>query len=81
MKENLMEMLFQCREAFSSDNEPLGTIKEHEVDIMLNAERPYPPLLRIPAFPASPRDRESLKAHINELMKLGVLQKLETMRK
>ncbi|MBW0562706.1 hypothetical protein O181_102421 [Austropuccinia psidii MF-1] len=27
-------------------NEPLGAIKGHEVDIMLNAERTYPPLLR-----------------------------------
>ncbi|MBW0530445.1 hypothetical protein O181_070160 [Austropuccinia psidii MF-1] len=40
MKEELIEILFQYREAFSSDNEPLGAIKGHEVDIMLNVERP-----------------------------------------
>ncbi|MBW0548846.1 hypothetical protein O181_088561 [Austropuccinia psidii MF-1] len=76
MKEELIEILFQYREAFASDNEPLGAIKGHEMDIMLNVERPYPPLLRRPAYPASPRAREALESHINELMKLGVLRKV-----
>ncbi|MBW0526606.1 hypothetical protein O181_066321 [Austropuccinia psidii MF-1] len=49
-------------------------IKGHEVDIMLNVERPYPPLFRGPAYPASPRPIEPLKTHIDELMKLGVLR-------
>ncbi|MBW0577396.1 hypothetical protein O181_117111 [Austropuccinia psidii MF-1] len=70
MKEELIEILFQYREAFASDNEPLGAIKGHEV------ERPYPPLLRRPAYPASPRAREALKSHINELMKLGALRNI-----
>ncbi|MBW0590318.1 hypothetical protein O181_130033 [Austropuccinia psidii MF-1] len=76
MKEELGEILFQYREAFASDNEPLGTIKVHEVQIMLNVERPYRPLLRRPAYPASPRAREALENHINDLMKLGVLRKV-----
>ncbi|MBW0567658.1 hypothetical protein O181_107373 [Austropuccinia psidii MF-1] len=76
MKEEFIEILFQYREAFASDNEPLGAIKGHEVDIMLNVERPYPPLLRIPAYPASPRAREALESHINELIKLGILRKV-----
>ncbi|MBW0558512.1 hypothetical protein O181_098227 [Austropuccinia psidii MF-1] len=75
MKEALIEILFQYREAFASDNEPLRAIKGHEVDIMLYVERPYPPLLRIPAYSASPRGREALESHINELMKMGVLRK------
>ncbi|MBW0505253.1 hypothetical protein O181_044968 [Austropuccinia psidii MF-1] len=58
--------------AFASDNEPLGAIKGHEVDNIINGERPYPPLLRRPAYPARPRAREALESHINELMKLGV---------
>ncbi|MBW0518087.1 hypothetical protein O181_057802 [Austropuccinia psidii MF-1] len=69
-----MEILFQYKEAFASDNEPLGAIKGHEMDIILNVEIPYPPLLR-PAYPTSPRAREALEAHIDELMKLGVLRK------
>ncbi|MBW0549420.1 hypothetical protein O181_089135 [Austropuccinia psidii MF-1] len=75
MKEELIEILFQYKGAFASD-EPLGAIKCHELDILLNVERPYPPLLRRPAYPASPSAREALEAHIDELMKLGVLGKV-----
>ncbi|MBW0529209.1 hypothetical protein O181_068924 [Austropuccinia psidii MF-1] len=75
MKEELIEILFKYREAFSYDNEPLGAIKGHEVDIMLNVERPYPQLLRRPAYLASPRAREALETHIDELMRLGALRK------
>ncbi|MBW0513786.1 hypothetical protein O181_053501 [Austropuccinia psidii MF-1] len=73
IKEELIEILFQYREAFASDNEPLGAVKGHAVDIRLNVKRPYPPLLRRPAYPASTRAKEALESHINELMKLGVL--------
>ncbi|MBW0538828.1 hypothetical protein O181_078543 [Austropuccinia psidii MF-1] len=75
MKEELIEILFQYRDAFASDNEPLGAIKGHEVDIILTVKRPYLPLLRRPAYPTSPRATEPLESHINELMKLGVLRK------
>ncbi|MBW0540427.1 hypothetical protein O181_080142 [Austropuccinia psidii MF-1] len=74
IKEELIESLFQYREDFSSENEPIGAIKGHEVDIILNVERLYPPLLRRPAYPASPGAREALESCINELMKLGVLR-------
>ncbi|MBW0471567.1 hypothetical protein O181_011282 [Austropuccinia psidii MF-1] len=74
MKEDLLERLFQYREAFPSDNEPLWAIKGHEVEMMLNVERPYPSLLRRPAYTASLRAREELETHINELMKLGALR-------
>ncbi|MBW0531318.1 hypothetical protein O181_071033 [Austropuccinia psidii MF-1] len=53
-----------------------GTIKEHEVDININIDRPYPPVLRRPAYPASPRAREAFQKHIQELIQLGVLSKL-----
>ncbi|MBW0497209.1 hypothetical protein O181_036924 [Austropuccinia psidii MF-1] len=74
MKEELIEILFQYREVFSSNNETLGAIKDHEVDIMLNVERPYPPLSRRPAYPDNPRATESMETHIDDLMKLGVLR-------
>ncbi|MBW0515417.1 hypothetical protein O181_055132 [Austropuccinia psidii MF-1] len=76
MKQELIEILFQFREAFASDNEPLVAIKGHEVYIMLNVGRPYPPLLRRPAYLASPRAREALESHIDELVKLGALRKV-----
>ncbi|MBW0505897.1 hypothetical protein O181_045612 [Austropuccinia psidii MF-1] len=43
---------------------------------MIDVERPYPPLLRRLAYPASPRARKALETHINERMKLGVPRKI-----
>ncbi|MBW0491931.1 hypothetical protein O181_031646 [Austropuccinia psidii MF-1] len=77
MKGELIEILVQYREAFASDNKPLGAIKGQEVAIMLNVERLHPPLLRIPADPASPKAREALESHINELMRLGFLRNVQ----
>ncbi|MBW0516702.1 hypothetical protein O181_056417 [Austropuccinia psidii MF-1] len=76
MKEKLIDLLFKYKNAFATDKEPLGTIIGHEVDIILNVEKPYPPLLRRPAYPASPRAREALEVHIKELIDLGVLRKV-----
>ncbi|MBW0580687.1 hypothetical protein O181_120402 [Austropuccinia psidii MF-1] len=38
-------------------------------------ERPYPPLLRSPAYPASPKLRGAVEIHIKELLDLGVIRK------
>ncbi|MBW0507665.1 hypothetical protein O181_047380 [Austropuccinia psidii MF-1] len=76
MKEKLIDLLFKYKNPFALDKEPLGAIIGHEVDIILNVEKPYPPLLRIPAYLASPRAREYLKVHIEELIDLGVLRKV-----
>ncbi|MBW0557367.1 hypothetical protein O181_097082 [Austropuccinia psidii MF-1] len=69
-------LLYDHRGAFASDKEPLGAIIGHEVDIILNIERPYPPLLRRPAYPASPQSREALEIHVKELLDLGVIRKV-----
>ncbi|MBW0495199.1 hypothetical protein O181_034914 [Austropuccinia psidii MF-1] len=66
----LFSLLYNHKEEFSSDKEPLGAIICHEVDIILNIERPYPPLLRRPAYP------EGLEIHIEELLDLGVIRKV-----
>ncbi|MBW0507210.1 hypothetical protein O181_046925 [Austropuccinia psidii MF-1] len=76
MRHELIDVLYTYKNAFASDNEPLGAIKGHEVDITLNIDRPYPPVLRRPAYPASPRAREALEEHIQELIQLGVLRRV-----
>ncbi|MBW0521138.1 hypothetical protein O181_060853 [Austropuccinia psidii MF-1] len=76
MKEKLIYLLFKYKNVFEIDEEPLGAIIRHEVDIILNVEKPYPPLLRRPAYPASPRAREALEVQIEELMDLGLLRKV-----
>ncbi|MBW0523939.1 hypothetical protein O181_063654 [Austropuccinia psidii MF-1] len=76
MKEKLIDLLFKYKNAFTTDKEPLGAIIGHEVKIILKVEKPYPPLLRRPAYPASLRAREALEVHIKTLMDLGVLRKV-----
>ncbi|MBW0573358.1 hypothetical protein O181_113073 [Austropuccinia psidii MF-1] len=53
-----------------------GEIIGYEVDIILNIERPYPPLIRRPAYPESPKSRKSQEIHIKELLDLGVIRKV-----
>ncbi|MBW0528066.1 hypothetical protein O181_067781 [Austropuccinia psidii MF-1] len=72
----LSALLYDCKEEFAADKEPLGAIISHEVDIILNIERPYEPLLRRPAYPSSPKSREALEIHIKELLDLGVIRKV-----
>ncbi|MBW0547843.1 hypothetical protein O181_087558 [Austropuccinia psidii MF-1] len=76
MRHDLTDVLYTYENSFSSDNEPLGDIKGHEVDITPNIDRPYPQVLRRPEYPASPRDREALEKHIQEFIQLGVLRKV-----
>ncbi|MBW0588940.1 hypothetical protein O181_128655 [Austropuccinia psidii MF-1] len=76
MRHKLIYVLYTYTNAFDSDNEPLGAIKGHEVDITLNIDRPYPPVLRRPAYSASFRAREALEKHIQELIQLGVLSRV-----
>ncbi|MBW0533272.1 hypothetical protein O181_072987 [Austropuccinia psidii MF-1] len=64
MRQELINVLYTYKKAFPSDNEPLGTINGHEVDITLDIDRPYPSVLRRKAYTASPRDREALEKHI-----------------
>ncbi|MBW0562623.1 hypothetical protein O181_102338 [Austropuccinia psidii MF-1] len=74
-EDELSALLYNHREAFASDKEPLGEIIGHEFDIILDIERPYPPLLRRPAYQASPQSREAPEIHIEELLDLGVIRR------
>ncbi|MBW0524370.1 hypothetical protein O181_064085 [Austropuccinia psidii MF-1] len=76
MKEKSIDPLFKYKSAFETEKEPLASIIGNEVNIFFNVEKPYPPFLRRPAYPASPRAREALEVHIKELMDLGVLRKV-----
>ncbi|MBW0496390.1 hypothetical protein O181_036105 [Austropuccinia psidii MF-1] len=72
----LYDLLYDHRETFASDKEPLGETIGNEVDIILNIQRHFPPLLRRPAYPESPKSREALGIHIKELIELGVIRKV-----
>ncbi|MBW0518607.1 hypothetical protein O181_058322 [Austropuccinia psidii MF-1] len=72
----LSSLLYAHKEAFSSDKDSLGAIICNEVEIILNIERPYPPLSRRLAYPEIPKSREALETHIKELLDLGVIRKV-----
>ncbi|MBW0508953.1 hypothetical protein O181_048668 [Austropuccinia psidii MF-1] len=76
MTEKHIYVLFKYKSAFATDKEPLGSIIGHELDIFLDGEKTYPPLLRRPGYPDFPRAREALEVHIKELMELVVLRKV-----
>ncbi|MBW0570674.1 hypothetical protein O181_110389 [Austropuccinia psidii MF-1] len=72
----LSSVLYDHKGEFASDKEPLEAIIGHEADIILNIERPYPPLLRRPAYPESLKSRQALETHIKELLDFGVIRKV-----
>ncbi|MBW0542870.1 hypothetical protein O181_082585 [Austropuccinia psidii MF-1] len=72
----LSSLLYDEKEAFESEKEPFGEIVGHEVDIILNIERPYPPLLRRPAYTEISKSREALEIHIEEPLDLGVIREV-----
>ncbi|MBW0573751.1 hypothetical protein O181_113466 [Austropuccinia psidii MF-1] len=76
LRNELIEMLYTYNNAFASDNETLGAINGHEVDITLNINRPYPPVIRRSAYPASPRATEALEKLIQKLIQFSVLRKV-----
>ncbi|MBW0460605.1 hypothetical protein O181_000320 [Austropuccinia psidii MF-1] len=76
MKEELINILYKYKHAFATDKEPLGAIIRHEVEIILNLEKPYPSVLRRPAYTASTRARKALEVHIKGIINLGALKKV-----
>ncbi|MBW0516001.1 hypothetical protein O181_055716 [Austropuccinia psidii MF-1] len=76
MKEKLIDLLFKYNSAFETDKETLGAMIENEVDITLNVEKHYPPLLRRSAYPAISKAGEAFNIHNEKLMNLGVLRKV-----
>ncbi|MBW0535379.1 hypothetical protein O181_075094 [Austropuccinia psidii MF-1] len=73
----MIEILYKYKTAFKTDKDPLGFIIEHEGNIIINLDKPYQSLIKRPAYPARPRARDSLEVHIEELMELGALKKVD----
>ncbi|MBW0497440.1 hypothetical protein O181_037155 [Austropuccinia psidii MF-1] len=75
-KLNLLEILRKNRPAFAIDEEPLGKIRGHDIELYLDVERPYPPMLRRPPYPASLETRKEIDKHIKELLDMDVIRKI-----
>ncbi|MBW0503877.1 hypothetical protein O181_043592 [Austropuccinia psidii MF-1] len=75
-KLSLLKMLKKNRPAFAIGEEPLGKIKGHDIELYLDMERPYPPMLRRTAYPASVETRKENGKHMNELLDMDVIRKI-----
>ncbi|MBW0578075.1 hypothetical protein O181_117790, partial [Austropuccinia psidii MF-1] len=75
-KPSLLKMLRKNRPAFAIGEEPLGKIKGHDIELCLDVERPYQPMLRRPPYPASLETRTEIEKHINELLDMDVIRKI-----
>ncbi|MBW0509360.1 hypothetical protein O181_049075 [Austropuccinia psidii MF-1] len=71
MKLNLLKVLRKHREDFAIGDEPLGKIKGHDIELYLDLERPYPPMLRRLTYQANLDTRKEIQKQINELLKMG----------
>ncbi|MBW0470039.1 hypothetical protein O181_009754 [Austropuccinia psidii MF-1] len=69
-------MLWKNRPAFAIGEEPLGKIRGHDRELYLDLERPYPPMLGRPSYPASLETRKEIEKHIYELLDMDVIQKI-----
>ncbi|MBW0562997.1 hypothetical protein O181_102712 [Austropuccinia psidii MF-1] len=75
-KLSLMKMLRKNRPAFAIGEEPFGKIKGHYIELYLDVERPYPPMLRRPPYPESQETRKEIEKNINELLDMDVIRKI-----
>ncbi|MBW0472175.1 hypothetical protein O181_011890 [Austropuccinia psidii MF-1] len=75
-KLSLLKILRNNRPAFAIGEEPLGNIRGHDIELYLDVERPYPPILRRPPYPASLETRKEIDKHINELLDMDVIGKI-----
>ncbi|MBW0468504.1 hypothetical protein O181_008219 [Austropuccinia psidii MF-1] len=75
-KLSLLNILRKNRTAFAIGEEPLGKIRGHDIELYLDVERMYPPMLRRPPYPASLESRKEIEKHINELLDLDGIRKI-----
>ncbi|MBW0554583.1 hypothetical protein O181_094298 [Austropuccinia psidii MF-1] len=62
--------------AFAIGEEQFGKLKGHDLELYLDVERPYPPMLRRPPYPASLDTRKKIEKHINKLLDMDVISKI-----
>ncbi|MBW0545200.1 hypothetical protein O181_084915 [Austropuccinia psidii MF-1] len=75
-KRILLKMVRKNRPAFAIGEEPLGIIRGHDIELYLHVERPYPPMLRRPPYPASLETRKEIGQNVNELLNMDVIRKI-----
>ncbi|MBW0528125.1 hypothetical protein O181_067840 [Austropuccinia psidii MF-1] len=75
-KLSLLKMLRKNRPEFAIGEEPLGKTRGHDIKLYLDVERPYPPMLRRPPYPANLETRKEIEKRIDELLDIDVIRKI-----
>ncbi|MBW0518430.1 hypothetical protein O181_058145 [Austropuccinia psidii MF-1] len=75
-KLSLLKMLRKNRPAFAIGEEPLGKIRGYDIELYLDVEGPYPPMLRRPPYAESLETRKKIEKHIKELLDMDVIRKI-----
>ncbi|MBW0516004.1 hypothetical protein O181_055719 [Austropuccinia psidii MF-1] len=75
-KLSLLKILRKSRPAFAIGKKPLGKVIGHDIKLYLDVERPSPPMLRRPAYPAGLETRKEIEKHINEVLDMDVIRKI-----
>ncbi|MBW0508849.1 hypothetical protein O181_048564 [Austropuccinia psidii MF-1] len=73
---SLLKILRKNRQAFAIGEEPLGKIRGHDIELYIDGERPYPPILRRLPYPESLETRKEIEKHISELLDMDVMRKI-----
>ncbi|MBW0469912.1 hypothetical protein O181_009627 [Austropuccinia psidii MF-1] len=73
--DSLEELLNEFREGQFS-TALTRKIRGHDIELYLDVERPYPPMLRRTPYPASLETRKEIEKHINELLDMDVIRNI-----
>ncbi|MBW0571630.1 hypothetical protein O181_111345 [Austropuccinia psidii MF-1] len=69
-------MLRKNRPEFAIGEERLSKIRAHDIELYMDVERHYSPMLRRPPYPESLETRKEIEKHINELLDMDAIRKI-----
>ncbi|MBW0477350.1 hypothetical protein O181_017065 [Austropuccinia psidii MF-1] len=75
-KLSLLKILRKNRLAFAIGEEPLGKIKGNDIELYLNVERLYSPMIRRLPYPESLDTSKEIEKYINEHLDMDVIRKI-----
>ncbi|MBW0460471.1 hypothetical protein O181_000186 [Austropuccinia psidii MF-1] len=73
---SLLKRLRKNGSAFSIGEEPLCKIRSNDIELYLDGERPYLPILRRPSYPEILETRNKIEKHINELVDMAIIRRI-----
>ncbi|MBW0488525.1 hypothetical protein O181_028240 [Austropuccinia psidii MF-1] len=75
-KLSLLKMLRKNRPEFAIGEEPLGKFRGHDIELYLDVERPYLPMLRRPPYPEILEARKEIEKQMNGLLDMDVIRNI-----